>query len=171
MIPVALRIFARSAPMSHPSPAATAVPAGPPACLGHAPSLTGQRRGNPDLGLAPRCGARTRGGCPCRAPAIHGKLRCPAGQPPGQAPGGKAYRGQAPHGGRSTGPRTAEGMARLRAARTVHGAYSAQTRARNRYGLTALRRGLVGNAAVRCLDRLPPDLAARLMRMPPELMP
>jgi hypothetical protein len=62
-------------------------------------------------------------------------------------------------------------MARLRAARTVHGAYSAATRARNRYDLTALRRGLVGNAAVRCLDRLPPDLAARLMRMAPELMP
>src|SRR5208282_5048931 len=139
--------------MSHPSLAATAEPAGPPACLAAAPSLTGKRRGNPDLGLAPRCGARTRGGCPCRAPAIRGKLRCRM------------------HGGRSTGPRTAEGMARLRAARTVHGAYSAATRARNRYGLTALRRGQVGNAAVRCGDRLPPDLAARLMRMPPELMP
>jgi hypothetical protein len=139
--------------MPHPSLAATAVPAGPPACLAAAPSPTGKRRGNPDLGLAPRCGARTRGGCPCRAPAIHGKLRCRM------------------HGGRSTGPRTAEGMTRLRAARTVHGAYSAATRARNRYGLTALRRGLVGNDAVRCLDRLPPDFSARLMRMPPELMP
>src|SRR5271167_4229214 len=120
--------------MPHPPPAATAEPAGPPACLAAAPSLTGERRGNPDLGLAPRCGARTLGGCPCRAPAIRGKSRCPAGQ----------ARGQAPRGGRSIGPRTAEGMARLRAARTTHGAYSAETRARNRYGLTALRRGLVG---------------------------
>ncbi len=30
------------------------------------------------------------------------------------------------------------GMAHLRAARTTHGAYSAQTRALNRHGLTAL---------------------------------
>jgi hypothetical protein len=139
--------------MSHPSLAAIAVPAGQPACLGAAPALTGKRRGNPDLGLAARCGARTRGGCPCRAPAIRGKLRCRM------------------HGGRSTGPGTAEGMARLRAARTVHGAYSAATRARNRYGLTALRRGQVGNAAVRCVDRLPADLVGRLMQMAPELMP
>jgi hypothetical protein len=35
----------------------------------------------------------------------------------------------------------------------------------------ALRRGLVGNAAVRCVDRPPPNFSARLMRMPPELMP
>jgi hypothetical protein len=141
--------------------AATAAPADAPASLAPAPSLSGKRRGNPDLGLALRCGARTRGGCPCRAPAIHGKLRCPAGQ----------ARGQAPHGGRSTGPRTAEGMARLRAARTVHGAYSAETRARNRHDLTALRRGRVGNEAVRYVDRLPADLVGRLMQMAPELMP
>ncbi len=139
--------------MSHPPLAATAEPAGPPPCLAAAPPRTGKRRGNPDLGLAPRCGARTRAGCPCRAPAIRGRLRCRM------------------HGGRSTGPRTSEGMARLRAARTVHGAYSAETRARNRYDLTALRRGQVGNAAARCVDRLPPDLASRLLRLPPELMP
>ena len=35
----------------------------------------------------------------------------------------------------------------------------------------ALRRGLVGTAAVRCVDRPPPNFSARLMRMPPELMP
>jgi hypothetical protein len=139
--------------MSHPSQAATAVPAGPPACLDAAPPLAGKRRGNPDLGLAPRCGARTRGGCPCRAPAIHGKSRCRM------------------HGGRSTGPRTEAGMARLRSARTVHGAYSAETRAHNRHDLSALRRGQVGNAAVRNVDRLPPDLAARLWQMPGELLP
>jgi hypothetical protein len=75
------------------------------------------------------------------------------------------------HGGRSTGPRTEAGMARLRAARTVHGAYSAETRAFNRYTLTMLRRGRVGNDALRYCDRLPAELAARLMQMPPELMP
>jgi hypothetical protein len=75
------------------------------------------------------------------------------------------------HGGRSTGPRTEQGMARLRTARTVHGFYGAEMRARNRYGLTALRRGEVGNAAVRCVDRLPPDFSARLWQMPPELLP
>src|ERR1039458_9007186 len=106
--------------MLHPPLAATAVPAGPPASPGAAPPLIPKRRGNPNLGLALRCGARTRGGCPCRAPAIHGKLRCRM------------------HGGRSTGPRTAEGMARLRAARTVHGFYGAEMRARNK---TEERRG------------------------------
>jgi hypothetical protein len=30
------------------------------------------------------------------------------------------------HGGRSTGPRTAEGIERIRQARTVHGRYSAE---------------------------------------------
>ncbi len=139
--------------MSHLPFASTAAPAGPSACHDAAPSLTAKPRGNPDLHLALRCGARTRAGCPCRAPAIHGKLRCRM------------------HGGRSTGPRTPEGMARLRAARTVHGAYGAETRARNRHSLTELRRGQVGDAAVRCLDRLPSDLAARLMQMPPELLP
>ncbi len=140
--------------MSHPPQAATSASAGPSACLAAAPpSPTGKCRGNPDLGLAPRCGAHARTGCPCRAPAIHGKLRCRM------------------HGGRSTGPRSPEGMARLRAARTVHAAYSAATRALNRHDLTALRRARVGNAAGRCVDRLPPDFSARLMRMPPELLP
>ena len=116
-------------------------------------SIAPKRRGNPNLGLAPRCGARTRGGCPCRAPAIRGRLRCRM------------------HGGRSTGPRTEAGMARLRAARTVHGAYSAETRAFNRYTLMMLRRGWVSLDALRYRDRLPPELAARLMQSPPELMP
>jgi hypothetical protein len=131
--------------MSHPPLAATARPARPPACHAAAPSLTTKLRGNPDLHLAPRCGAHTRAGCTCRACRMHG--------------------------GRSTGPRTPEGMARLRTARTVQGAYGAESRARNRYDLTALRRGQVGNAAVHHFDRLPPHLAARLMQIPSELMP
>ena len=70
------------------------------------------RNGNPrgDPNAAPRCGARTRAGCPCRAPAMaNGRCRM--------------------HGGRSTGPRTPEGLARLAAARTKHGAYNAASRA------------------------------------------
>ncbi|TMA35218.1 MAG: hypothetical protein E6J87_04400 [Deltaproteobacteria bacterium] len=50
------------------------------------------------------CGARTRMGRPCRAPCVPGRKRCKL------------------HGGRSTGPRTAEGLARL--------AEASQTRAR-----------------------------------------
>jgi hypothetical protein len=75
------------------------------------------------------------------------------------------------HGGRSTGPRTAQGLARLSAARTVHGGYGAQTRAFERYAITSLRRGRVGNAAVKYADRLPADLVARLWQGAPELMP
>jgi len=72
------------------------------------PLRNGNPRGNPNL--APRCGARTRQGCPCKGPAMrNGRCRM--------------------HGGRSTGPRTAEGLARLRAARTRHGGYSAEARA------------------------------------------
>jgi hypothetical protein len=71
------------------------------------------RNGNPrgNANLAPRCGARTRRtGCPCRAPAMrNGRCRM--------------------HGGKSTGPRTEEGRARIRAARTRHGRYSAEGRA------------------------------------------
>jgi hypothetical protein len=64
-----------------------------------------------DPGAAPRCGARTRGeGAPCRGPAVRGKRRCRL------------------HGGASTGPRTAEGLERLRAARTRHGAYGQEAR-------------------------------------------
>jgi hypothetical protein len=59
----------------------------------------GNRSGNPEL--APRCGARNRRGLPCQAPAVRGKRRCRL------------------HGGHSTGPRTLEGLARLRASRLV----------------------------------------------------
>jgi hypothetical protein len=59
---------------------------------------------------APRCGARTRAGVPCRGPAIKGKARCRM------------------HGGRSTGPRTPEGRERSRRARWKHGRYSIESR-------------------------------------------
>src|SRR5208283_4263973 len=109
-------------------------------------------RGNPNLHLVPRCGARTRGGCPCRAPAIHGKLRCRM------------------HGGRSTGPRTPKGLADLRAARTIHGNDGAEARARDRCRLTTLRRARLCAAATRYQDHLPPAFVARLYGHAPELM-
>lgn len=55
------------------------------------------------------CGAKTRRGGPCK------------GQP---MPNGRCRM----HGGPSTGPRTPEGLERLRKARTKHGSYSAVTR-------------------------------------------
>ena len=69
------------------------------------------RNGNPrgDPNLAPRCGAKNRAGCPCRAPAMkNGRCRM--------------------HGGLSTGPRTEDGRARIAAAKTTHGFYTAESR-------------------------------------------
>jgi hypothetical protein len=68
----------------------------------HAARLAG--RGNPpgNPGNAPRCGARTRAGTPCKGPAMpNGPCRM--------------------HGGLSTGPRTPEGKARSAAANWKHG--------------------------------------------------
>jgi hypothetical protein len=60
-------------------------------------------------GRCPCCGARTRAGGLCRQPAMpNGRCRM--------------------HGGCSTGPKTAEGLARLRAARTIHGGRGAEAR-------------------------------------------
>jgi hypothetical protein len=57
----------------------------------------------------PRCGARTRSGGACRSPSMsNGRCRM--------------------HGGKSTGPRTPEGLARMRRAKTRHGSYSAEMR-------------------------------------------
>ena len=56
---------------------------------------------------ATRCGAATRAGATCKAPAmLNGRCRM--------------------HGGTSTGPSTAEGIARVVKARTKHGLYSAE---------------------------------------------
>jgi len=72
------------------------------------------RHGNPsgDFLAAPRCGARTRAGCPCRQPAM-------------ASPGGGRGRCRL-HGGKSTGARTESGLARVRANRLVHGARTAE---------------------------------------------
>ena len=74
---------------------------------------------------APRCGARgKRSGRPCQAPAM-ANGRCPV------------------HGGKSTGPRTAEGLARSKRARWKHGRYSREAkreRAEARAALLLVRR-------------------------------
>lgn len=53
----------------------------------------------------PLCGAKTRSGKPCAKYRINGKRRCRL------------------HGGLSTGPKTAEGKARIAAAQLKHGRY------------------------------------------------
>ncbi len=133
-------------------------PPGPPAgCI--PPPHAKKPRGNPTRRLAPAQPARgldprgARAGCPCQAPALRGKLRCRL------------------HGGRSTGPRTPEGLAKIRTARTVHGNYGAKQRAANRYRITLLRRTRVTVAAKRYEEFLPPAFLARLHGYPPELMP
>ena len=139
--------------MPHPSQPATATPPVPPPAK--------KPRGNPNLHLAPEQpargldprGARTRSGCPCCTPAIHGKLRCRM------------------HGGRSTGPRTPEDFDDLRAAHTTHGNTGAVPRANKRFRLTMLRRNRVKVAAVRYKHHLPPAFIARLYADPPELSP
>lgn len=58
-----------------------------------------------DFSTAPRCGAKNRRGTSCRCPAMaNGRCRL--------------------HGGLSTGPKTVEGLERIRRAVTKHGRYS-----------------------------------------------
>lgn len=75
-----------------------------------------------DLSAVARCGAQTRAGQPCKGPAMtNGRCRM--------------------HGGASTGPRTAEGLARLRQARTRTGQYAADLLALRRTVAALLRHG------------------------------
>jgi hypothetical protein len=67
-----------------------------------------------------RCGANNRAGAPCRKwPMANGRCRN--------------------HGGASTGPRTAEGLERMRAARTKRGRYTAKAVAFRRWCRELLR--------------------------------
>jgi hypothetical protein len=69
-----------------------------------------------------RCRAKSkRTGNQCAAPAMVGKFVCST------------------HGGRSTGPKTAEGRARCAAAKTVHGQDTRQARRELSEGLAHLR--------------------------------
>jgi hypothetical protein len=66
-----------------------------------------------DLGKVQRCGAKTRRDSRCQCPAMaNGRCRL--------------------HGGLSTGPRTAEGIERIRRAVTKHGRFSAEAKAEHR---------------------------------------
>ncbi len=68
-----------------------------------------------------RCGARSkRTGLPCLQPAMNGKQRCRL------------------HGGKSTGPRTSEGLERSRRANWKHGEYSQESKEE----MKAFRQGL-----------------------------
>lgn len=83
-------------------------------------------RGNPNT--APRCGAKTRKGTLCLAPAMKGKQRCRM------------------HGGKSTGARTEEGKKRVKKANFKHGHYTAEAEETRRVLRRVLREGreLVG---------------------------
>jgi hypothetical protein len=77
------------------------------------------RNGNPpgDYTSAPRCGAKNRASLPCKAPAMkNGRCRL--------------------HGGKSTGPRTVDGLERSRRARLKHGERSTEVRSL----ITAMRK-------------------------------
>jgi hypothetical protein len=107
---------------------------------------------------APRCGATTRSGACCRQPAMaNGRCRF--------------------HGGLSTGPRTAEGLARSRTARFVHGGRTAEiidlrsaaarSARRMKLLLATARQGLAARAATApCHARASahPEPAPHLMR-------
>src|SRR5271167_4204985 len=96
------------------------------------------------------CGAKTRVGLPCQAPTMaNGRCRI--------------------HGGTSTGPRTAAGLARLAAARTTRGIYSAANWANDRHVRTQARRLRLLVAAMKLGLYLPPEVAARLAAVPAEL--
>ena len=77
-----------------------------------------------------RCEARTRRGTPCRRPGNKINGRCKL------------------HGGRSAGPRSAEGIARLAASKTTHGRTTKAERAKVK------RRAVVGRQVMRELKEI-----------------
>lgn len=81
-----------------------------------------QRKGpwwSGDPSVSPRCGAKTRAGGKCRAPAMWSKKR-------------QRYTRCRMHGGASTGPHSEEGRDRCRRARWKHGRHSAAAIAERR---------------------------------------
>ena len=78
------------------------------------------------------------------------------------------------HGGASTGPRTAAGLARMIAAKTTHGRYAmsgAAQRTQQRYFRALLVRNRLTCAAHLLRPYLPAEAAARLETVPAELLP
>lgn len=80
--------------------------------------------GNPSS--APRCGAKTRSGTPCRNPAMRNPRT------------GRQTRCRM-HGGSSCGPTSPEGIERCRRANWKHGRYSAEAKAARREQRAELR--------------------------------
>ena len=67
-----------------------------------------------DFTKAPRCGARTKRGTTCLAPAMkNGRCRL--------------------HGGKSTGPRTREGLERMRQSKLKHGKFTKEMKSVTQY--------------------------------------
>lgn len=83
-----------------------------------------------------RCGAKTRGGAPCKNPAVTGRRRCRL------------------HGGRSTGAKTPEGLAKLRALHLKHGRSTTGAKA------DAKRRAAVGREVRAELRSIEKELVA-----------
>jgi hypothetical protein len=80
------------------------------------------KNGNPsgDFSTAPRCGAKNRHGSRCQCPAMqNGRCRL--------------------HGGLSTGPRTPEGIQRIKLAVTKHGRYSQRAKVEREHYRKLLR--------------------------------
>jgi hypothetical protein len=76
------------------------------------------------------------------------------------------------HGGKSTGPRTAEGLARMAAAHTTHGRFAAcgaVARAEQRHVRTRIARIRLFTEAMRLQPFLPPGMAALLAHGPAAL--
>ncbi len=106
-------------------------------------------------GRAPACGARTRAGGSCLGLAMaSGRCRI--------------------HGGASTGPRTAVGLARMVAAKTTHGRFAmsgAPQRLAQRFVWTFMTRAGLTAEATMLRAYLPAGMAARLDSAPDELLP
>ncbi len=120
----------------------------PPKPAQPGPLRNGNPRGNPNR--APRCGAKTRLGCPCKGPAMrNGRCRM--------------------HGGAATGPKTEAGRARIAAARTTHGRYGAAARATQARARGIIQRGRVLGAIVEAA--LPLTAIAPLLRQLPGKTP
>lgn len=83
-----------------------------------------------------RCGAQTRSGAPCKNPAVTGRQRCRL------------------HGGRSTGAKTPEGRAKLRALHLKHGRSTTEAKAEAR------RRAAVGRSVRAELRSIEKELVA-----------
>jgi hypothetical protein len=77
-----------------------------------------------DFMSAPRCGAKTRRGTPCKCPAMRNRRRCRL------------------RGGKSMGPKTAEGIERIRRAVTKYGRYTKSAQESTRRVRGALREAL-----------------------------